>query len=432
VEREKEEQKIGFRSAAMTLVLVALMYMSTTFPAAFATSLIPTIFRKHGLPLEQFWVFSIPIVPYWLRWVIGPVVDTHWSDKVGRRKSWTLPCTLGAVASYCVLAKFPPATATLWIIVAIVFVKSMFTATQEVAIDAYMVDNVRSTDRPAAASIIVTSEAFGHMLALTALGYILQRYGWAYAAFSAALIMLILLVPSFLRREPPVDRNLVASLNVAGGAVTRAFRPLGRYFVRRDSWALLPIYIVSGLFTGSLITMLGPFLIDLKFTVSQVGMIIGVVLAGSVLIGSLIGFAALRLFGAHRVLVLIAVLAIPAALPAASVAYLHIHISAIMAIAVLAAPTLITSIYYVVFGTARIGYASKLQSGTDYATSAAVTRIGQTVASALGGPIAALLGWDGFFLCVGGLGAVAALLFLITRQPIQVLVDQRNLLELQG
>ncbi|HEY0105250.1 MAG TPA: MFS transporter [Rhizomicrobium sp.] len=403
--------------------------MSTTFPAAFATSLVPTIFRKIGLPLADFWVFSLPVIPYWLRWAVGPVVDSYWNDRIGRRKSWMLPCTFGAVGAYCVLALFPPQMATLWIVVAIIFVKSMFTATQEVAIDAYMVDIVREQDRPAAAGVIVTSEAFGQMLALAGLGFVLQHYGWKYAAVSAALLMAALLLPNFIRREPPVPDSIVRTIRTDGRRVWHAFRPLARYFARRDSWALVPIYLVSGLFTGSLIAMLGPFLIDLKFQLSAIGLIIGATLAGSVLLGSIAGYAALKRFGSGRVLVALAIFAIPSVLPAVWMAYTHTRLPIPWTIAVLALPTLMTSIYYVVFGTARIGYASRLQAGTDYATSAAITRIGQTVASGLGGPVAAFFGWHGFFIAVGVLSAVAAGLFYVAHRPIKAMVDQRNVRE---
>ncbi len=411
--------------------MVGLMYMSTTFPAAFASSLVPTIFRKQGLPLDQFWVFSIPIIPYWLRWAIGPIVDTYWIDGIGRRKTWMLPCTIGVVITYGALAFFPPSTATLWIIVVIIFVKSAFTATQEVAIDAYMVDNVSEDNRTAAPGVIITAEAFGQIAALTGLAFLLERYGWTYATISSALLMVLLLAPSFLRREPAVNPALRA-VRVRRGGLTGAFKPLQRYLGRLDSWVIAPIYIVSGFFTGAMVTILGPFLIDMKFEVSSIGVIIGVLLPSVVVIGSVTGFLTLKKFGVDRVLVAIAILSIPATLPAMWMAHTHTKLSIPCTIAVLGAPALIVAVYFVVFGAARIGFASKLQAGTDYVTSSAITRIGQTISGGLGGPIAAAFGWSGFFLFVGGLGVAAAALFLFTHVSIEKLVEQRNARELRA
>lgn len=412
------------------LTLIGLMYMAQTFPSGFVSSFIPSIFRQQGLDLSHFWVFSLPLIPYWLRWAIAPAVDTYWLRSLGRRRSWMIPCTIVAVAAYASLALVQPTLGMLNVILAILLVKSIFTATQEVAIDAYVVDNVRADERPKAAALNTAFEAGGQMIALVALGIIVEKFGWRIAAVTAALLMFLFLLPTFLRREPPVPDDIASALKARRPGLAGAFAPLARFLTRRDTWLLIPVLLMGGLYTGALFPMLGPFLVDQGFGLSQVGLIVGVTLALATVAGATLAASLAGRVGSRRLLGALALLAIPAAAPAAWMATTGATFSPAWTIAILMLPTLVTATFYVLFVSLRLSFASTLQSGTDYATGAAVSRIGQTAAGALGGPLAAWIGWNGYFWTLGGLGAAAALVLLLAHNPLQTMVRSRNEREL--
>lgn len=420
------------RSDWPKLVFIGMMYMAQTFPAAFASSFVPSLFRKQGVDLAELWIFALPTIPYWLRWALGPIVDTYWWRSIGRRRSWFIPCTLLAVLTYASIALFEPAPATVAIIVSILFVKSVFTATQEVAIDAYVVDNVSAAERSRAAALNTVFEAGGQMLAMVALGLIVERFGWQVGAVTAALLMLVFLGPAILRKEPPVPADIEAALKARAPGLAGVYAPLRRFIARPDTWTLVPLYLISGLYTGLLFPMLGPFLIDLDFSISQLGLVVGATLAGGTLIGATLTATLVNWLG-HRILLnLLAVLAVPASLPAAWLAYAQPDLSAPMVIVLLLSPTVVTAIFYVMFVTLRLGFASRLQAATDYASAAAISRIGQTLAAAAGGPIAAAIGWHAFFLVLGGLGVLVMAAWAITLPRINRLVEARNQAEVAG
>ena len=65
--------------------------MAQYFPQGFTQSGLPAIFRQLGLPLDRFWLFSTPMWPRWIKFLIAMVVDNYGNAKFGYRKTWILP-----------------------------------------------------------------------------------------------------------------------------------------------------------------------------------------------------------------------------------------------------------------------------------------------------------------------------------------------------
>ena len=93
--RESESQRKDYKK----IYSLAVLHMAQYFPQGFTQSALPAIFRQQGLPLEQFWLLSVPTWPRWIKFLMAIVIDNVGNEKFGYRRSWILPCTrnLGAV-----------------------------------------------------------------------------------------------------------------------------------------------------------------------------------------------------------------------------------------------------------------------------------------------------------------------------------------------
>lgn len=414
------------RSDYALLLTIGCMFMAQTFPSAFANSLLPSVFRKEGLDLKQFWIFALPSIPYWIRFVWAPLVDRYWWPSIGRRKSWFIPCTAAACIIYASLALLKPVEGTIITLVTILFIKSLVTATQEIAIDAYAVDAVDKRLQSVVGSWIVVAEALGQMAALILLGWTLSRFGWQSTAFLASLLMFLFLLPAFLRPEAPVAPGVEARLAAERKAGSSAFSPLLRFVRRADTRLLVPLLLLAGLFSGGLFPMIGPFLVDLKMSLSQVGTTIGLVIGSATLIAAFVASALVKRIGTKRALwTTLALLPLGFA-PSLYLATVRPAVDVSLAVAALLPTTLAISLFYVTWYGMRIAFASKLQAGTDFSTAGAIVRIGQTLAAAAGGPIAAVLGWSGFFVILGVIGAIAIIALAIVHDRLFAMIDARN------
>ena len=124
------------------LVTLAVLHMAQYFPAAFTAVALPFLFRKEGLPLEMFWLLALPGYTRFLKWLMALVVDNYGNSRLGKRKSWIIPCTAIGALSYALLALYPPSLFSLHLIVGILIFKSFVMAAQDIAVDAYAAETM--------------------------------------------------------------------------------------------------------------------------------------------------------------------------------------------------------------------------------------------------------------------------------------------------
>ena len=157
--------------------MLGVLHMAQYFPAAFTGVAIPFIFRKEGLPLEMFWLLALPGIPRGLKWLMALVVDNYGNQRIGRRKSWIIPCTAVGACAYALLAFIPPSLTAVHIIVAILLFKSFVMAAQDIAVDAYAAESMNDAERPVGTSLINFLGAIAGVMGSGAVALI-DIFGW--------------------------------------------------------------------------------------------------------------------------------------------------------------------------------------------------------------------------------------------------------------
>lgn len=395
------------RGLVARFVTIGLMCMAQTLPLYFAGTAVPAIFRKAGLPLDQFWAFSIPLAAYWLKFLWAPFVDGTGSARFGYRKPWILGCTMAGSASLILLSFLAPSFELFWPIIAVLTLHALFMSTQDVAVDAYTIENLRPHERPAGAGTKVLFEAAGTFTALAGLMTSYEQLGWRTALVGCAGLLFLLTLPALLRPELR-DRSAATEILV---------RPSLMRFVRRQGSAIIvPLLIAGGIANAATIAMASSFFVDKGLSLTEIGLVTGSVYSLANVGGALLASALVTWFGASRAAILIACAALPAYLPYLALAFDFVPSLWLAGLAVLL-PELVIAQLHMIFTVSRMEWASVEQAGTDFALQGTCYNLGRTVATASAGFIALNLGWGGFFgvvaLIVGCVAAAIA--FAITR-----------------
>jgi len=123
------------------------LYVAEGLPHGFTTFAIAIEMRSQGVGHAKIAAFiSTLSLPWAWKWVVGPVVDTVYSNRLGRRRGWIL-VTQCLVAASIMAAMFVDFTADLFLFTSMVVLMNIFAATQDVAIDALACGSLREEER---------------------------------------------------------------------------------------------------------------------------------------------------------------------------------------------------------------------------------------------------------------------------------------------
>ncbi|MEM8988358.1 MAG: MFS transporter [Pseudomonadota bacterium] len=420
-----------------TLIAIACLAMAHKFPIDLSITYLPAILRQNGLDLTQLWMMSLILVPFWFRWAWSPLVDHNGNDRFGHRKSWILPCTLAAFVLYIVISFIDPEPGNLTPLVAMFVLASLVMATQQVASDAYTVENIKPQDRSMGSAYIELGRSAAAIAIAVGLMTIYDRYGWGYTMPVAAVLFVALTLPVLLRKEPAKPDELKQRFdegNVARFSAIRSnpkgffssfFYPFRDFLTRKETGLLVGLIIFMSANLKLVQTTMPVFLVDLGLSLTQIGIVVGIGAAGGSIVGALFAAWMLRKFNTLRNAQICIVLMALAYIPWTILAFTKVEslgyvVFSLFCLGMLATPT------QVLVMAARFRWASRAQAGTDFTFQTSAEYVGYSLGAAIAGPLAALVGWGPFFviafICsVGGL-----ILLMKTYRFVEDAIEERS------
>ncbi|HEY5680590.1 MAG TPA: MFS transporter [Pseudomonadales bacterium] len=408
------------RATAMRFTAVLGLQMGQIFPGSFIALFLPVIYREQGLSLEMYWVFTLPAIPTWIRPLWAPFVDRTGSRIIGMRKTWFIPCTVFGALAYLSLTQFAPTLENLAVIITILVIKTTFMTTQDIAIDGYMVENIRDEERPVGAAVLDIGRNVARFIAWAGIAWVYTEHGWSAAVTVASALLILFSAPGIIRREPPRPSQF--------DHVRPSLKNLLR---RRDSYYVYPLCFGIALM-GALVQSLYPtFLSDLGFSLGEVAAVI----APAILIGSVLGASVtswyLGRFGYKATVLTAAFAVVLAMLPIMWMGSLE-EPTFVVVFAVTLNAIALPSFLDVSFQAARLKWASKSQAATDYTSQIVTMAAGGGLAVAVGGFMAEYLGWFYYFLVAGTLVSGACFVLYYLFDTIEDIVEERDRTEAEG
>ncbi len=122
------------------IVLVSLLYFAEGFPFGIIEQTLPIYFRIHGMSLTDLGLLSLLSLPYALKFLWAPAIDF-----IGVRRQWIGMAQLVMAGAIFLLLPLDPSKPgfLLWCSIATL---SIFSATQDIAIDAYTIELLDSSE----------------------------------------------------------------------------------------------------------------------------------------------------------------------------------------------------------------------------------------------------------------------------------------------
>jgi PAT family beta-lactamase induction signal transducer AmpG len=267
--------------ASPRMLAILIMAAASGFPNQITESALQAWLKDAGATNTTIGVMSYVALPYLLKFLWAPFIDRYPLPVLGRRRGWILAMQLALAAAIALLALQNPAAslgALSVCAVAIVF----FSATQDISIDAYRTDVSLPNERGLAAAAANLGYRTASYAALAIALIVADHFGWRPAFLILAAAMLLFCVATVLA---PSSHNRYQPRSLAESVI----EPLRELLGTPSALALIAVVLlfkIGDAFANKLFT---PFMMDVGFSKTEIGVIIKALFTASSLVGSVLG-----------------------------------------------------------------------------------------------------------------------------------------------
>ena len=248
------------------LLSVLLLGFSSGLPLALVMSTLQAWFKDAGIDIKSISMLGAVGIPYVYKFLWAPILDRFIPPFLGRRRGWILISQIALIISIFSMSSGNPVAnpallATLAVILAI------FSATQDIAIDAYRAEILQPQERGLGAALATEGYRVA-MLTSGAIGLILADqigFGKTYMIMSA--FMLIGIFATFIAPRAEIitqtDKHFY-------NTIINSFKS---FLTKKNAvlfLALIVLYKLGDAYSHVLST---PFLQDLNFSKTSIGLI---------------------------------------------------------------------------------------------------------------------------------------------------------------
>ena len=358
------------------------LYIAQTIPMSFFSTVIPVMMRQENFTLSAIGLLQLIKLPWIVKFLWSPIVDRH-TATTGDYKRWIFSSELiYAILIFSVaMLDFKADFYTILTLIIISFVAS---ATQDIATDALAVLSFSRKDKSMVNSMQSMGSFGGSMVGSGVLLLLFHQIGWNSLLPCLAVFVLVMLLPLFFNKGIQITPKLPQQRAKKADVLY--------FFTQRGIWKQIGFLFLyySGLI-GTL-AMVRPWLVDLGYSVQEIGMMSGVAGTFVGFISAFAGGMIIRKIGRWRARILFAVFVLMATLYFLGLSY-----------------GMATIVVY----TTAMDCVRQGREGTDFTIQTVITHLSGMIMAILSGRIADMTGYHGLFFfetCI----AITSLVYSLT------------------
>lgn len=285
-------QKPRWRDILASPKMVAIMVLGAAsgFPNQITESALQAWLKDSGATNTTVGILSYVALPYLFKFLWAPLIDRYPLPWLGRRRGWIALMQLALAVSIGVFALQNPAVSLTPIAVcavAIVF----FSATQDIAFDAYRTDVALPHERGLAAAANNLGYRTSAWLASAFALVVADFFGWEPAFLILAAVMAAFCVATLLAPEPHYEHQPPRTL-------TESFVvPLRALLGTSSAIAFIALVILFKVGDAFALRLFTPFMMDVGFSKTEIALVLKALFTASAIIGAILGGVAMVRLG---------------------------------------------------------------------------------------------------------------------------------------
>jgi len=249
--------------------------------------LVPAWLRSSGVDLATIGLFALVSLPYTWKFLWSPLMDRYRPPFLGRRRGWAIVTQVALLLAIGALGQVDP-TGSLRAAVVLVFLVSLFSASQDIVIDAYRRELLMDDELGAGNALFINAYRLSSLVPGSLSLILSDLLPWSVVYWVTGAFMAVGIVTSLVIREVSDDALAPRSLREA------VIDPFREFFARGGVAAGLAILAFMFLYKlgDNMATALAtPFYLDMGFSRTEIGSIAKVAALWASIAGSIIGGA---------------------------------------------------------------------------------------------------------------------------------------------
>jgi MFS transporter, PAT family, beta-lactamase induction signal transducer AmpG len=287
--------------ASPKMLAILVLGAASGFPNQITESTLFAWLKDAGITNTTIGLLSYVGLPYLLKILWAPLLDRYPLPLLGRRRGWifvfqiALALTIGALAFQDPNMALAPIAVCA---IAVVF----FSASQDIVIDAWRTDVSTPPERGLAAAANNLGYRAASWLAFAFALVLADHFGWRPALLILAAVMAAFTVVTWLAPEPQYRYAPPRTLRES------VVLPLQELFGAPGTITLIVLIMLFKLGDAMALRFYTPFLMDIGFTKTEIGLVAKAVMTTSAIVGAVIGGIWMVKLGLLRSMLLFGVL----------------------------------------------------------------------------------------------------------------------------
>lgn len=371
------------------MLVAFVMGFACGVPLLLTGSLLQAWMTREGVDLSVIGLFALVGLPYTLKFLWAPLLDRFTLPWLGRRRGWLLVVQMALMSAIAWLGFSNPLESP-WLLAAIAFLVTFFSASQDIVVDAYRREDLKDDELGLGSSLYVNGYRLGMLLAGSG-GLILAGFfSYQIVYLMMAATMLVGVVTTLLAREPEVTAGIPMTLREA------VVEPFHDYFARPEALLILLFILFYKVGDSMAAAMTTPFYMGMGFSEAEIGSVAKLVGFWATILGGLTGGLVILRIGINRSLWIFGFL--QAASTACFALLVWVGHDLAWLAAVIAFENLSGGMGTAAYVAFMASLTNKRFTATQYALLSSLMGIPRVLASAPTGVMVEQMGWEVFFI----------------------------------
>jgi len=379
------------------------LYIAQSIPMSFFSTVIPVIMRQEHFSLMQIGMLQLMKLPWIVKFLWSPVIDRN-SATVADYKRWIFSSEIFYAVIIFAVA-FLNFTTDFSLILTLVIISFVASATQDIATDALAALSFRKADKSLINSAQSMGSFGGSLIGSGLLLLLFRQIGWNSILPCVAVFVLIALLPLYFNKGIKIESRRAK-------ASRASLRDIFLFFTQKGIWkqiVFLALYYSAMIGT---LAMLRPYLVDLGYDIKEIGKMSGIFGTATGLVAAFVGGLLIKKIGRKHARLLFALLIVFTTFyfwfmsrnPQPDIQLLYLGIVLLWGSYGMAS----VAVYTLAMDCVRAG-----REGTDFTIQIVITHLSGILISTLSGHIADKTNYSVLFLFEFGLACVS-LIYILT------------------